>query len=142
MNMMAAKEAIAEEEDDDVPGKQPVFEISERISCCIVVKWFISPRSKDDCDRKGLTYWLTLSSNIDATWITCNACFTELSTDVVCCFLSQTLWRTLMKPPRMKQTDSSFLREQLFFSEPHYGLTKGISSCGEMVVNSAMHHLW
>lgn len=42
--MMAAKEAIAEEEDDDVPGKQSVFEISERISCCIVFKWFISPR--------------------------------------------------------------------------------------------------
>lgn len=34
MDMMAAKEAIAEEEDDDVPGKQSVFEISERISCC------------------------------------------------------------------------------------------------------------
>lgn len=109
MDMMAAKEAIAEEEDDDVPGKQSVFEISERISCCIVFKWFISPRSIDDCDRKGLMYWLTLSLNIDATWITYNVCFTELSTDVVCCFPSQTLWRTLMKPPRMKQTDSSLL---------------------------------
>lgn len=52
MDMMAAKEAIAEEEDDDVPGKQSVFEISERISRCIVFKWFISPRSKDDVTGK------------------------------------------------------------------------------------------
>lgn len=39
----------------------------------------------------------------------------------------------------------SFLRQPFyyfFFFLPHYGLTKGISSCGETVVKGAMHHLW
>lgn len=42
--MMAAKEAIAEEEDDDVPGKLSIFEISERISCCFQMVYITENR--------------------------------------------------------------------------------------------------
>ena len=88
-----------------------------------------------------MNHSLILSQNVSVTFN--KYCASSPRTKSLLFSVLQILWRTLMKPQRTKQTDESFFPPSAvyYYFLPPYGLTKGISSCGETVVKGAMHHL-